>query len=195
MAGSANSKSRNCAPAIAARSGLGRRRRRIRPAAQHRLQWRDHARRRQLSARDRPALAHQFGFGVPPSGDAAAEPDRHDPCAGQPGRLQRALGGRGGVDQGKRCQRRRRPRGVFRPARCSRRNCCNYRASARRICWAGTAFPSWPMRRRSAESAGSLSGAHDRSAETADLAERPGAHPDRAGENGPAMAVRGQRPA
>ena len=48
--------------------GVGRRRRRIRPAAQSRFQRRDDVRRRQLPARHRQALAHQFGVGIPAAG-------------------------------------------------------------------------------------------------------------------------------
>ena len=43
-----------------------------------------------LSARHRPALAHQFGLGVPASGRASAEPDRHHRRAGQQGDVQAA---------------------------------------------------------------------------------------------------------
>ena len=52
----------------AASAGVGRGRRRIRPAAQSRFQRRNDVRGRQLSARHRPALAHQFGIGIPAAG-------------------------------------------------------------------------------------------------------------------------------
>ena len=71
---------------------LGRRRRRVRPAAQSRFQRRDDVRRRRLSARHRPALAHQLGVGVPAAGRASREPDHRDRRAGQQGDVPRTGG-------------------------------------------------------------------------------------------------------
>ena len=64
---------------------VGRSRRRIRTAAQPRLQRRDDIRRRRLPARHRPALAHQFCVGIPEAGRPSPEPDGHHQRAGQQG--------------------------------------------------------------------------------------------------------------
>ena len=178
--------------------GLGRSRRRVWTAAQSRFQRRDDVRRRQLSARHRQALAHQFGVGLPEAGRASAEPDRHHRRAGQQGYVSGKRRDRRRVDQ----ERRRRSappptaRSSCRPARCSRRNCCNCRASARPDLLRGLGIPVVADCAGSrAQSAGSLSGAADRAAEAADLAERPGAQSRRARQDGIAMDVRRQRPA
>ena len=91
---------------------VGRSRRRIWTAAQPRFQRRDDIRRRQLPARHRQALAHQFCVGLPEAGRPSAEPDGHHQRAGQQGDVSGKRRHRRRVDQ--ECpdvQRHRGPRG------------------------------------------------------------------------------------
>ena len=131
--------------------GVGRSRRRVRTAAQSRFQRRDDVRRRQLPARHRPALAHQFGIGLPEAGRPSAKPDRHHRRAGQQGNVSGTRRDRRRVDQERPdVQRRRRPRSHPIGGRVAvAANPATFRRRSGRICCAGSAFPSSPIRRKS----------------------------------------------
>ena len=150
-AGSASSRFPNLRNDNRGLRGMGRGRRRVRTAAQPGFQRRDHAWRRQLSARHRQALAHQFGIGVPASGRASAEPDGHYQRAGQQGHLPRTHRNRRGVDQERPDVRRhRRPRSHPVGGRVAvAATAATVGHWPGRICCAGSAFPLSPTRRRS----------------------------------------------